>query len=68
MFGFSCAVLDSDIAVLWISVYLWGPFKEGVSGVPPLGKAFLRTTREIIEESLFLSRLLLVWDLNVNEV
>lgn len=55
MFGFSCAVLDSDIAVLWISVHLWGPFKEGVSGVPHLGKAFLRTTRERITVSLWAS-------------
>lgn len=55
MFGFSCAVLDSDIAVLWISVHLSGPFKEGVSGVPHLGKAFLRTTRERITVSLWAS-------------
>ena len=55
MFGFSCAVLDSDIAVLWISVHLRGPFKEGVSGVPRLGKAFLRTTRERIAISLWAS-------------
>lgn len=53
MLGFSCVVLDSNIVVLWISVHLCGPFIPFISGVPQLGKAFLRIIGEGIPVSLW---------------
>lgn len=50
MFGFSCAVLDSGIAVLWIVATPSRPLKS-VSGVPHLGR---HSSEQLEKESLFL--------------